>query len=488
MNEPERPTTIAEGLPAFIARPSTPSFDAITTQRVIGAMCGSAVGDALGAPFEFLAAGSYRARFPKAVLGGAGEMCGGGTFNWRSGEFTDDTQMAIALGQSVVACGGFNADDVWARFTAWRRSAKDCGILTGRVLSSGDWVDAAEVAHNAIGRSGANGALMRVTPIALAWSGADEESLMHVARAQAALTHFDPAAGWGAAIGAALIRRAVLGEDPIAALPEVLARVDNADRERFDAMLDASWQPNTSHDPSNGSVWTCLAQAVWALRHNDRFEDVVVAAIELGGDTDTVATVAGAIAGARDSVQSIPSRWLTYINGELETPEGLVQFDNASLQDFARSLIGRGPVPATTAEPAAGPTQVAPGLHAANLFGATSVPVSWGVVSLCRTFGAFDGHAARREVYLIDQSGPANADASTAVRDAVDAIDAFLADGRTVVVHCHGGHSRTGLVLKAWAMRTHGFTEREAHVWLAERWDQYQDYQQSFIELLETEW
>ena len=488
MNEPVRPTTIAEGLPAFLPLPSKPSFDAFTTQRVIGAMCGSAVGDALGAPFEFLAAGSYRARFPEPVLGGTGEMCGGGSFNWRSGEFTDDTQMAIALGQSIIDRGGFDADDVWARFTAWRRSAKDCGILTGRVLSSNDWVGAAEIAHNAIGRSGANGALMRVTPIALAWSGADEETLMTVARAQAALTHFDTAAGWGAAIGAALIRRAVLGEDPIAALPEVLARVDATDRERFESMLHASWEPNNADDPSNGSVWTCLAQAVWAVRHNDRFEDVLVAAIELGGDTDTVATVAGAIAGARDSVQAIPSRWLTYINGELETPEGVMRFDNAGLQDLARALVGRGPVAATAPEPSAGPTEVAPGVHAANLFGAQDAPTSWGVVSLCRTFGAFDGHAARREVFLIDQSGPANADPSSAVRDAVDSIDAFLADGQTVVVHCHGGHSRTGLVLKAWAMRTHGFTEREAHTWLAERWDQYQDYQDSFIELLETDW
>ncbi len=122
------------------------------------------------------------------------------------------------------------------------------------------------------------------------------------------------------------------------------------------------------------------------------------------------------------------------------------------------------------------------------MFGAVTVPDSWGVVSLCRTFGAFDGHDTRREVFLIDQSGPANADPSSAVRDAVDAIDALLAEGRTVIVHCHGGHSRTGLVLKAWAMRTHGFTEREAHIWLAERWDQYQDYQDSFIELLKAEW
>ena len=98
-----------------------------------------------------------------------------------------------------------------------------------------------------------------------------------------------------------------------------------------------------------------MAQAVWAVRHNDRFEDVLVAAIDLGGDTDTVATVAGAIAGARNSVQAIPSRWLTYTNGQLETPSGVVKFDNASLQDFARALTGRGPVSATPTEAPAGP-------------------------------------------------------------------------------------------------------------------------------------
>ncbi|MEX1218350.1 MAG: ADP-ribosylglycohydrolase family protein [Acidimicrobiales bacterium] len=488
MNAPEQSSTISEGLPSFVALPPAPAFDPIAMQRVIGAFCGSAVGDALGAPFEFLPADSYSARFPEPVLGGTGEMCGGGSFNWRAGEFTDDTQMALALAQSLLACKAFDANDVWTRFLAWRRSAKDCGILTGRVLSQTDWPGAAQDGHAAIGRSAANGALMRVTPIAVAWSGADEQTLMTVARAQAALTHFDPAAGWGAAIGAALIRRAVLGEDPVAALDEVLSLVDVEHRELFAPLLHESWAPNRAEDHSNGSVWICLAQAVWAIRHNDTFEDVILAAINLGGDTDTVAAVAGAIAGARDSVQAIPSRWLTYINGEIETPEGVVFFDNAALQDTARALVGKGPVGVTPQEPNAGPVEVSPGLYAANLGGAATVSTSWGVVSLCRTLGVFQQHTSRREVFLIDQAEPANANASIAVRDAVNAIDAFLFEGRDVVVHCHGGHSRTGLVLKAWAMRTYGFSEREAHVWLADRWDQYQDYQHSFIDLLEAEW
>ena len=48
--------------------------------------------------------------------------------------------------------------------------------------------------------------------------------------------------------------------------------------------------------------------------------------------------------------------------------------------------------------------------------------------------------------------------------------------------------SRTGLVLKAWAMRTNGWTEREAHDWLQSRWPLYEDYQTSFVELLRQEW
>lgn len=68
----------------------------IKTQHAIGALVGSAVGDALGAPFEFQRPGLYRSTYPAPVLGGIGEMRGGGGFKWKPGEFTDDTQMAHA--------------------------------------------------------------------------------------------------------------------------------------------------------------------------------------------------------------------------------------------------------------------------------------------------------------------------------------------------------------------------------------------------------
>ena len=102
--------------------------------RAMGLLVGAAVGDALGAPFEFGLAGDYGRRFPEPVIGGIGEMVGGGHFDWAPGEFTDDTQMALALSESLVARGGFDPDDVWERWQTWASEADDIGSTTRTAL------------------------------------------------------------------------------------------------------------------------------------------------------------------------------------------------------------------------------------------------------------------------------------------------------------------------------------------------------------------
>jgi ADP-ribosyl-[dinitrogen reductase] hydrolase len=108
------------------------------SHRVAGALIGSAVGDALGAPFEFGPPGQFTARFPAEARGVATEMCGGGPQGREPGEFTDDTQLALLLGTSLVERGGLDEADVFDRFRTWAAAdPPDIGRQTRAVLGSG---------------------------------------------------------------------------------------------------------------------------------------------------------------------------------------------------------------------------------------------------------------------------------------------------------------------------------------------------------------
>ena len=139
------------------------------TQRAIGALLGSAVGDALGAPFEFGPAGQFTESFPVSALGPDTEMIGGGSFGWARGEFTDDTQMAVLQARSLLATGGVDGADPFERFREWERTASDVGNQTRAALRSGRAWDAA--ARDYFARhpknSAGNGGVMRATPSAV---------------------------------------------------------------------------------------------------------------------------------------------------------------------------------------------------------------------------------------------------------------------------------------------------------------------------------
>ena len=432
------------------------------------------MGDALGAPFEFRPAGTYKQRFPSPVLGGSGELTGGGGFNWAPGEFTDDTQMAMVLAESLLANGlQLDPDHLFSSWRLWSADAVDVGSTTRHALSFGRWQD---VTHPNPAMTAANGALMRVFPLALL--DIDEGLRREWTLQQASLTHAHPDAGFGAWLGVAMMRAAIEGNDPFDALAAELEQLPKESREKFSPLLSKAWSPSTE-TIGNGSVWGCLAGAVWAVRGATTYEDAVVRAVNLGDDADTVACVAGAIAGAMFTEQAIPSRWLAYVHG---TALGKT-YRLEDLEIVAQSLAGMSPPPPEK-ESVVGPIEVFPGLHAANRAGAETVPSDWAVISLCRTEGFFVGHGVRRQSYLLDNS-LANPQLGQAVADVVDTIDVLLAEGRNVVVHCEGGRSRTCLALKAWWMKTTGGSHAEAKSWLGERWHMCSDHNASFSEFLD---
>ena len=464
--------------------------------RASGVLMGTAVADAVGAPFEFQPGGLYAERFPTPVIGGIGEMIGGGGFGWAPGEFTDDTQMAIALANALEEADGFAPDVVWRHFRTWAATAKDVGITISQSLRAVTHEGAAEAAHEALyGRTASNGAVMRIAPIGIYGVRLSRIEAMELAMAQASLTHFDPSAAFGAAFVADIVRSTIITGDFLSSVDSAFAFFAESpyasflDNE-FADVLSPDFDPEVDDVLPNGTVWTAVGQAVWAVRSTASFHDAIVAAINLGGDTDTVAAIAGAMAGAFYGLQGIPVRWTTYVHGSLDTPHaGKVTYKGQDLVNISRRLLNLGDAPITPPEPSFAPQMVHPsGVWAANLDGAASVSPDFGVVSLCITEDRFENHPHRRQVYMRDNEGDRNPNLFFAVKESVDAINAFLREGRQVVVHCHGGRSRTGFVLKAWYMLNEGVQHDAAHQWMNDTWPLYETWTQTFFDLLDNEW
>src|SRR5262245_37765321 len=137
--------------------------------RYRGALLGLAAGDAVGTTVEFEQPGSFAP---------VTDMVGGGPFDLRPGEWTDDTSMALCLAESLIARGGFDPVDQLARYVRWYReghlsstgSCFDIGNATAAALHrferTGDPYCGSADPHSA-----GNGSLMRLAPAPLAYAG-----------------------------------------------------------------------------------------------------------------------------------------------------------------------------------------------------------------------------------------------------------------------------------------------------------------------------
>jgi ADP-ribosyl-[dinitrogen reductase] hydrolase len=453
------------------------------SSRAAGALVGSAVGDALGAPFEFGPPGRFTARFPQPARGARTEMCGGGPLGRAPGEFTDDTQMALLVAGSLVERGGLDEADLFDRFRTWAAAdPPDIGVQTRAVLSSGrPWRTAAAEHVAESGRAAGNGSLMRTTPAAIRFARDGRAATMDAARRISALTHGDPSAGEGCAVLHELVRVALDGGDPLAAIPAALEDVAPEHRGRWAAVLAPDWTPEQATE-SNGAVWPTLGQAVWALRHGRDFPEVMRRVIDLGGDTDTVACVAGGLAGAVVGMGGIPIRWASAVHGRVPGHGDRV-WRLADLQQLAAALDGGAQHSYDPGViPRIGPREVLPGIWAGNLDGARYSAADFAVVSLCRLGEPFP-HPLHRVAHLTDDDH--NADLDTVLADVLDDMAALRAEGHRLLVHCHGGASRTGLVLRAWLVHEEGMTPREATAHVAERWEHLGLWNDSFTAALD---
>jgi len=274
----------------------------LVADRARGVMLGLAVGDALGAALEWNHPDQIIARYGGPLRDMVASRV------WSLGEWTDDTAMAIELAESLAERGGYDEDDVLARYLVWARSSpKDIGATVSHALARSRTpadarAAAAEYHQRSQGHSAGNGSLMRTAPIAIRYRD-DAGAIDRISRRESSLTHHDPLAGDACALLNLTIGALIRDQRP----PRSTSRVGQVAAEAPEQSADDLAGPVQRQI---GFVLTALRVAFWAAMRAETFEQAVVDAANLGGDADTNAAVTGALAGARFGASAIPQRWL----------------------------------------------------------------------------------------------------------------------------------------------------------------------------------
>jgi ADP-ribosyl-[dinitrogen reductase] hydrolase len=292
----------------------------IDHDKAVGAMLGLAIGDALGGPVDGAAA--------DALGGDHKEMTGGGPHGLRPGQGTGSTAMALELATSLVQQGGYDPDRVLESYLSWYRTdppgmSDQMRQVLASVDGGADAYRATSAVHFDQGANSGNGAVMRTTPIGIAFAGR-EDALRDATVADAALTHFDPLAG-----KVALLHNQVLSWVLTGGPQLVFAQLK--DPEWLDDRIEDVVIPATAgvlgyavalSRSESGTALASIAIALAAFFNADDFEQGLIWAVNLGGDADANGAITGAMLGARFGTAAIPERWLGTLERRAEL-EGL---------------------------------------------------------------------------------------------------------------------------------------------------------------------
>jgi ADP-ribosyl-[dinitrogen reductase] hydrolase len=281
--------------------------------RVDGCVLGLALGDALGAPFEFRRRDLIPRPLPPLELPWMGRP---------PGTTTDDTAMARNLVRSLSERGRFDPDDVVRRHLEWLASdPPDVGALTRRVLlRAARGEPAAEAARKVWEERGpevsaGNGSVMYCAPLGAAYANRPGE-LQDLAPALSGLTHADERCRTAVLAVTLAVAALVRGEGPGAAVGQALsAALPLEGGEELEFLTEAAGSARRIDGPDMGfCLFTAGASLQVVVRMGEGTAGPPAEELErvvaMGGDTDTNAAVAGALLGAAVGAVGLPQGWL----------------------------------------------------------------------------------------------------------------------------------------------------------------------------------
>ena len=324
-------------------------FQPATTSQARAALLGLAVGDALGVPVEFL---SRIARRQDPVT----SMRAYGTHRQPAGTWSDDSSLTFCLAETLARPGGRHGAPDLTDFA--RRSIN--WLYQSYWTAHGETFDVGNATRTAIGRlqrgieptaagprsesDNGNGALMRILPLAFhdIWRAEtlDLNAAWKLTEDVASVTHGHPRSTLGCFLYLLVARGLLMGNSPAESFLQMRQLANPwLEKGSIPAVGEAKYyrqwvlsgtlpdQPESSIS-SSGYVVDTLEAALWCLLEHDTYDAAVLAAVNLGDDTDTTGAVAGGLAGLAYGEAAIPAEWLA------------VLARRADIEDLAGRLAG----------------------------------------------------------------------------------------------------------------------------------------------------
>ncbi len=277
----------------------------IDLNRFRGCLLGLAVGDAVGTTVEFQSRGSF---LPVT------DMLGGGPFQLKPGQWTDDTSMALCLATSLLSKPGFDPIDQMDRYWDWYKN--------GYLSSTGDCFDIGNTVRQALEKykrtgdpfsgntspdAAGNGSLMRLAPIPMYYFS-DLEKTLHFAGESSRTTHGAQECIESCQLFAEMLFRALSGSSKDEILFDSTIGISSS---RIQSITSGNYcQKSIDQIKGTGYVVESLEAALWCFYQTDTFNAAILQAANLGDDADTTAAICGQIAGAYYGETGIPVKWL----------------------------------------------------------------------------------------------------------------------------------------------------------------------------------
>jgi poly(ADP-ribose) glycohydrolase ARH3 len=307
-------------------------------------MLGTMVGDALGMPAEGLSREALKEQFGRLDSLREGSL--------PAGEYTDDTEMTVGLCMALVDKGEFDlqavAHAMAHNFTPWRGYSPHVYGIMARIRQGMSWESSGT-------SSWGSGAANRVAPIGILY--ADDPEVEEHAAAQARITHTHANGVAGAVVQAVAVSQvtvAGLFESKVST-DELLERLAGPVSDHSVAMADAlerirDLRVQASPEllsgaiarvfPCDGSAVGTVPAALAAFLLTDSFEEAVIAAVNCGGDTDTLGAMTGALAGVFYGMNAIPERLTANLANEKRGRDHIVAL-GAKLGELTRKRSGK---------------------------------------------------------------------------------------------------------------------------------------------------